>query len=189
MRNLIYTNMASLDGYMEGPDGNLDWAIIDEELHTFVNDQERETGAMLYGRRTYEVMAAFWPTADAEPSKYPPYIIEYARIWQQIPKIVFSRTLDRVEGNASLIKEVSVDSIMKLKEQPGKNLEVGGANLASTFIKLGLIDEFRLFIQPVILGAGKPMYPVLSDKINLNLVEDRRFSSGVVYLHYQKVSE
>jgi dihydrofolate reductase len=188
MRKLIYTNMASLDGFVEDADGSLDWVIIDEELHTFVNEQERETGAFLYGRRTYEVMAGFWPTADADPAN-PPFIIEYARIWKQIPLFVFSRTLERVEGNATLIKEVSVDSIMAMKEQPGKNLEVGGANLASTFIKLGLIDEFRLFIQPVILGAGKPMYPVLSDKINLNLVEDRRFSSGVVYLHYQKVSE
>ena len=187
MRRLIYTIMASLDGFVEGPEGGLDWAIIDEELHTFVNDHERVIGAFLYGRRTYELMASFWPTADTDPAN-PAYIVDFARIWKRTPKIVFSRTLDWVEGNARLVKEVSAGSIARLKEQPGKDIEVGGANLAASFMRLGLIDEYRFYIHPVTLGGGKPMLPVLDDQVNLKLVETHKFASGVVYLHYKNAT-
>jgi dihydrofolate reductase len=175
--------MVSLDGFIEGPNRELDWHIIDEELHTFVNEQQSAIDACLYGRRMYEVMT-YWETADQDPSS-PEYALEFARIWKNMPKIVFSKTLERVQGNARLVRDNIAEEITKLKAQPGKDLELGGANIASTFMRLGLIDEYRLFVHPVVLGSGTPMFPALDDKITLRLVETRTFGSGVVYLRYQ----
>ena len=185
MRKLIYFTMTSLDGFIDKPDRNLDWVIIDEELHTYVNNLEREIGAYLYGRRMYELMQAYWPTADTQSSLA--VEVEFSRIWKGIPKIVFSKTLDRVEGNARLVREDAVAEVIRLKEQPGKDLEVGGAVLASTLMRSGLIDEYRLFIQPVLLGAGTPMFPALEAVTKLRLVEIHTFTSGVVFLRYQRV--
>lgn len=183
MRKVIYSMLVSLDGFIEGPNRELDWHIIDEELHTFINNQQSEFDTYLYGRRLYEVMT-YWETADMNPSA-PEYELEFARIWKKMPKIVFSKTLEQVPGNARLIRDNITAEITKLKQQPGKNMDLGGPNLASTFMRFGLIDEYRLFIQPVVLGSGTPMFPALGDKINLRLVETRTFGSGVVYLHYQ----
>ena len=183
MRKVIYSMFVSLDGFIEGPNKELDWHIVDEELHTYVNDQERALGSFLYGRRMYEVMS-YWQTADTNPSS-PEHEVEYARIWKSIPKIVFSKTLEQVEGNARLVRENIVEEITKLKEQTGKDLGLGGANIASTVMRLGLIDEYRLYVHPVVLGGGTPMFPTLGDTINLRLVETRTFSSGVVLLRYQ----
>ncbi len=183
MRKLIYFSMASLDGFIERPNGSLDWQIIDEELHLFVNNQAREVGASLYGRRMYELMMAYWPTADT-PSN-PAFISEFAQIWKQMPKIVFSRTLDRVEGNARLIKGDPVAEVARLKEQPGKNLEVGGAKLAQALMGAGLIDEYQIYIHPIILGTGTPMFPGATESCKLKLVETHTFKSGVVFLRYQ----
>jgi dihydrofolate reductase len=183
MRKLIYFSMASVDGFMDRPDRNLDWVIIDEELHTYVNNLEREIGVYLYGRRMYEIMEAYWPTADKQSSLT--YEVEFARIYKKIPKIVFSKTLERVEGNARLVRENVVEEVTRLKEQPGKDLEVGGANLASTLMRAGLIDEYRIFVHPVILGAGTPMFPALDEATKLRLVETHTFGSGVVFLRYR----
>jgi len=183
MGKVIYSMFVSLDGFIEGPNKELDWHIVDEELHTYVNDQERALGAFLYGRRMYEVMS-YWQTADTNPSS-PEHEVEYARIWKSIPKIVFSKTLEQVEGNARLVRENIVEEITKLKEQTGKDLGLGGANIASTFMRLGLIDEYQLYVHPVVLGGGTPMFPTLGDTINLRLVEARTFGSGVVLLRYQ----
>jgi dihydrofolate reductase len=184
MRKVIYSMFVSLDGFIEGPNRRLDWHIVDEELHRFVNDQQSEIDTYLYGRRMYEVMA-YWETADENPSS-PGYELEFARIWKNMPKIVFSKTLEQVQGNARLVREDIAAEITKLKAQPGKDLVLGGANIASTFMQFGLIDEYRLFVHPVVLGNGTPMFPALNDTINLRLVETHTFSSGVVYLRYRR---
>ena len=183
MRKVIYSMFVSLDGFIAGPNKELDWHIIDEELHRFVNDQERAIGTYLYGRRMYEVMS-YWQTADTNPSS-PAHVIEYARIWQSIPKIVFSKTLKQVGPNAKLVEDNIAEEIAKLKEQPGKDMALGGAGIASTFMRLGLIDEYGLYVHPVIIGDGTPMFPALDNKINLRLIETRKFGSGVVLLRYQ----
>jgi dihydrofolate reductase len=184
MRKLIYSMGVSLDGFIAGPDGEIDWSAPDEELHRFHNQQARESGAHLYGRRLYEVMT-YWETADQKPS-LPEHELEFARIWKDTPKIVFSNTLEKVEGNARLVRNSVAEEVAKLKEQPGKDLAVGGAGLASTFIKLGLVDEYRLFVSPVVLGGGTPYFPPLEKRIDLELVETRTFGSRVVYVRYRR---
>jgi dihydrofolate reductase len=183
-RKLIYSMGVSLDGFIAGPGGEIDWSAPDEELHRFHNQQMRETGPNLYGRRLYEVMT-YWETADENPS-ISEYEREFARIWKDTPKIVFSKTLEKVEGNARLVRDNVAEEVAKLKEQPGEDLAVGGAGLASTFMKLGLIDEFRLFVSPVVLGGGTPYFPALDERVNLELVETRTFGSRVVYLRYRR---
>jgi dihydrofolate reductase len=187
MRKLIYSMGVSLDGFIAGPDGEIDWSAPDEELHRFHNQQARETGAHLYGRRLYEVMR-YWETAEENPSA-PEHELEFARIWKDTPKIVFSKTLEKVEGNAKLVGDNVAEEVARLKEEPGNDLAVGGAGLASTFIKLGLIDEYRLFVSPVVLGGGTPYFPALDERINLELVETRTFGSRVVYFRYQRVED
>jgi dihydrofolate reductase len=183
-RNLIYSMTVSLDGFIAGPDGEIDWSPPDEELHRFHNQQVREIGTHLLGRRLYEVMV-YWETADQNPSAAE-YELEFARIWQNLPKIVFSKTLAEVQGNARLVRDGVAEEVARLKEQPGKDLAVGGAGLASTLIKLGLVDEYRLFVSPVVLGGGTPYFPPLDERIDLELAEARTFGSRVVYVRYRK---
>ena len=185
MRKLIYSMGVSLDGFIAGADGDIDWSAPDDELHRFHNQQARETGAELYGRRLYETMR-YWETAEDNPSA-PEQELEFARIWKDTPKIVFSKTLERVEGNARLVRDNVAEEVAQLKEQPGKDLAVGGAGLASSVMKLGLIDEYRLFVSPVVLGGGTPYFPALDERISLELVETRTFGSRVVYLRYRRV--
>jgi dihydrofolate reductase len=174
----------SLDGFIAGPGGEIDWSAPDEELHRFHNEQTRELGAHLVGRRLYEEML-YWETADQSPSAGETER-EFARIWRGLPKVVFSNTLEKVEGNATLATEGLAEEVAKLKEQPGKDIAVGGAGLASTAAKLGLIDEYRLFVSPVVLGAGTPYFPALDERIDLELVETRTFGSRVLYLRYRR---
>ena len=182
MRKLIYEMNVSLDGFIEGPNRELDWGRVDEESMRFYSEQQSGMDTLLYGRRLYEVMT-YWETAEADPS-IPDYEREFARIWKNSTKLVFSKTLEQVQGNARLVRGDIAEEIRKLKQQPGKDLEIGGPNLASTVIQLGLIDEYRLVVHPVVLGSGTPFFPALGDKINLRLVETRTFGSGVVYLRY-----
>jgi dihydrofolate reductase len=184
VRKLIYEMGVSLDGFIKGPDGGFDWGVPDEEQHRFHNQHMRETGASLYGRRLYETMT-YWETADEDPSASE-VELEFARLWKDRPKIVFSKTLEKVEGNSRLVRDVVAEEIAELKEQPGEDLAVGGAGLASTFIKLGLVDEYRLFVYPVVVGGGTPYFPALDEKIDLELVETRTFGSRVVYVRYQR---
>jgi dihydrofolate reductase len=185
VRKVIYSMGVSLDGFIAGPDGEIDWGAPDEELHRFHNEQTLELGAHFCGRRLYEEML-YWETADQNPSASD-VAREFAHIWQNLPKIVFSKTLERVEGNATLASRDVSEEVAELKEQPGKDLAVGGAGLASTFARLGLIDEYRLFVSPVVLGGGTPYFPALDARIDLELVETRTFGSRVVYLRYQRV--
>ena len=186
MRKVSYSMSVSLDGFVETSDRRIDWVIVDEELHTFFNEQARQTDAFLFGRRMYELMVDFWPTADTDPSN-PAYVVEYARIWKDMPKIVFSRTLDKVEWNSRLIRDHMAEEIMTLKAQPGRELSVGGPTIASAFMQLGLIDEYGLFVNPIVLGGGTPFFPARTVPLNLRLIETRPFASGVVYLRYQPV--
>ena len=184
MRKLIYSMSVSLDGFIAGPDGAIDWSGPDEEQHRFHNEQIRETGVHLCGRRLYETMI-YWETADENPSA-PEYELEFARLWKDTPRIVYSKTLEKVEGNARLARDGVAEEVAKLKEQPGKDLAVGGAGLASTCIKLGLVDEYWLFVNPVVLGGGTPYFPALDERINLELIETRTFASRVVYVRYRR---
>ncbi len=182
MGKLIYSMMTSLDGYVETPDRSIDWVIVDEEVHRFANDEARERGAFLHGRRLYELMAGFWPTADDDPAA-PSYVAEFARIWRDKPKVVFSKTLERVEWNSRLAREVVAGEVAELKREYG-DLEVGGPTLAATCARLGLIDEYGLYVNPVVLGSGTPFFPTLDRRIDLRLVETRTFGSGVVFVRY-----
>jgi dihydrofolate reductase len=185
MRKLIYSMGVSLDGFIAGPQGEIDWTAPDEQLHRFHNEQMREIGAHLCGRRLYETMV-YWETAEENPSASD-YELEFARIWKGLPKIVFSKTLQKVEGDARLVRDGLADEVAKLKGQPGKDLAVGGTGLASSCIELGLIDEYRLFVSPVVLGGGTPYFPPLEERIDLELVETRTFGSRVVYVRYRRV--
>jgi dihydrofolate reductase len=190
MGRVVYSMGVSLDGYMEGPNHELDWHIVDEELQSYVMVQQRRVGAYLWGRRVYEHMAAYWATADQDPSASS-FVLDYARIWKNTPKIVFSRTLEHVEHEARdkvrLLGEVTPETVATLKTEFDSDLSIGGANLAASFMRLGLIDEYGLFVEPVILGRGTPFFPQLDRPIKLRLVETHTFGSGIVYLHYQPV--
>ena len=185
MRKLIYSMGVSLDGFIAGPGGEIDWSAPDEELHRFHNQQTREIGAHLCGRGLYEEMV-YWETADENPSAAE-HELEFAHIWKRLPKIVFSKTLATVEGNARLVTDGVGEEVAKLKDQPGDDLAVGGAGLASTCIELDLVDEYRLFVSPVVLGGGTPYFPGLEARIDLELVETRTFGSRVVYVRYRCV--
>jgi dihydrofolate reductase len=184
VRKVIYSMGVSLDGFIAGPGGEIDWSAPEEELHRFHNQQTRELGAHFCGRRLYETMV-YWETAGENPS-LSEHELEFARIWKALPKIVFSRTLEAVEGNASLRRDAIAEEVARLKQQPGKDLAVGGAGLAGAFMKLGLIDEFRLFVSPVLLGDGTPFFPGPEKRIDLELLETRTFGESVVYLRYRR---
>jgi dihydrofolate reductase len=184
MRKVIYSMSPSLDGFIAGPGGEIDWSAPDEELHRFHNQQTRDIGAHFLGRRLYEVML-YWETAEENPSATE-YTLEFARIWKALPKIVVSKTLEKVEGNARLIRGDIAEEVAELKRQPGKDIAVGGAGLAATFTELGLIDEYLLFLNPVVLGGGTRYFPALEERIGLELVETRTFGSRVVYLRYRR---
>ena len=178
MRKLIYGMGVSLDGYIADGAGAIDWSAPDEELHRYHNEQGRETGVNLYGRRMWETMRVWgddgFATGEVER--------EWAELWKATPKLVFSTTLDAVEGNATLHRDGAREEVERLKREPGKDLVVGGAGLAASLVDL--IDEYRLYVNPVLLGAGTPFFPPLSDRIGLELAETRTFGSRVVYLRY-----
>ena len=184
MRKLIYSMTVSLDGFIADPGGEIDWTAPDDELHRFHNERVRELGAILCGRRLYEVMV-YWETAHENPG-IGETELEFARIWQALPKVVFSSTLRSVEGNARLATREVGEEVAALKEQPGKDLEVGGARLAAACIERDLVDDYRLFVSPVVLGGGTPLFPPLEARIDLELVETRTFGSRVVYMRYRR---
>jgi dihydrofolate reductase len=183
MRKVILMMSVSLDGFFEGPDHELDWQVIDDELHTHFNEELAAMSAFLDGRVTYELMAAYWPTADADPSASRP-MAEFARIWRDMPKVVYSRTLQTAGWNTSVVRDVVREQVLELKARPGGDMVLGGANLAATFMRHDLVDEYRLYVHPVVLGRGRPLFPESEARIGLRLAETRTFRSGVVLLRY-----
>jgi dihydrofolate reductase len=180
---LIYLLNVSIDGFIETRDHSLDWSLVDEELHTWFNDQMRGLDATFYGRRLYETMAAFWPTGEENPDSTPA-MREFARIWNPLPKIVFSTSLDRVEHNSRLVRGDVGEVFEQVRDEFGGDLGVAGANLAGQFVRRGLVDEYRLVIHPVALGAGTPYWPQLEAPLPLRLVDEHRFTSGVELRSY-----
>jgi dihydrofolate reductase len=186
MGKLIYSLNVSLDGYAATSDGGLEWAEVDEELHTWFNDQAKELAASLYGRRMYELMNGYWPTAEDDPSASAPER-EFSRIWKAIPRIVFSSTLESVDENSRLVSGDVGEQLTRLRQQYDGDMDVGGPTLAAAFIRRGLVDEFRLLVHPVILGGGLPFFPQLDEPIPLRQVERHEFRSGVTYLGFARV--
>ena len=185
MKKIVLWMSISLDGYFEGPDHDLSWHRVDEELHQDFNDRLAVMSAFLDGRVTYELMADFWPTADLDPSSSA-QIVEFAGIWRDMPKIVYSRTLERGDWNTTILREVVAEDVERLKREPGGDLALGGADLAATFRRLDLIDEYRLYVHPVILGAGQPLFSDSGRTTDLRLVDTQRFGNGVVELTYTR---
>jgi dihydrofolate reductase len=187
MAKLIYSAITSLDGYIEDAEGKFDWAEPDEEVHTFVNDLERSVGTYLYGRRMYETMV-FWESPPDQAAQ-PPFVQDFAGIWQRADKIVYSRTLQTVTSAKTRIEpEFDPDAVLQLKAKAGADLSVGGAALAAQAIKAELVDEYQLFLVPVVVGGGKCCLPANDVRMNLELLNERRFRNGTVYLHYRTQS-
>ncbi len=180
MARLVYSMFASVDGYIEAPGHDIGWSVPDEELHAYANDEARASSVFLYGRRLYELMAQFWPTADAGPDT-PEVIADFARVWRDKPKVVFSRTLTEVAWNSRLVRDDPATEIARLKRELDGELSVGGPTLAASVIDL--VDEFRLFLHPVALGAGTPFFP--DRRLPLRLIDTKTFGSGVVLLRYE----
>jgi dihydrofolate reductase len=185
VRKIVVMMSVSVDGFIEGPDRELDWHLVDDELHRHFNEQLGAMGAFLNGRVTYELMAAFWPTADTDPASTGP-MVEFARIWRDMPKLVFSRTLERADWNATVVHEVVPDQIRRLKAEPGGDLALGGADLAAAFRRQDLIDEYRLYVHPVLIGRGKPLFQPSDARTGLRLAQTRPFGNGVVLLRYTR---
>jgi dihydrofolate reductase len=180
---LIYLMNVSLDGYIETPDHSLDWTHVDDELHGWFNDQTRSLDATIYGRRLYEVMAAYWPTGEENPASTD-VMREFARIWNPMPKVVFSTSLDRVDHNSRLVRGDVGEVLEDLRREFDGDIDVGGPNLAGQFVRRGLVDRFELVIHPVVLGAGTPYWPELEQPLRLRLTETKTFGSGVVLVSY-----
>ena len=183
MGRLIYTLNVSLDGFIETSDHSVDWGVNDDELLTWFTDRARGLAASLYGRRLYELMSAYWPTAQDDPAATEP-MREFGRIWLAIPKIVFSSTLTSVDWNSRLVRGDVGEELARLRTELDGDFEVGGPTLASAFIGRGLVDRYELVVHPVILGSGTPYLPPLDAPIRLRLTDTRTFASGVTYLGY-----
>lgn len=183
MARLIYTGITSLDGYIADENGKFDWSAPDEDVHAFVNDLERPIGTYLYGRSLYEVMV-YWETAHTEPDQ-PPFVLDYATVWQAADKVVYSTTLESVTSARTRIERTfDPQTVRAMKDAADRDLSVGGPVLAAHAFRAGLVDEVHVFVSPVVVGGGKQFLP---DKVRLNLelVEERRFRNGVVFLQYR----
>ncbi|MGB3439596.1 MAG: dihydrofolate reductase family protein [Actinophytocola sp.] len=184
MGKLTYGMGVSVDGYTADARGDIDWSAPDEELHQYWNDAAREIALSCYGRRLYELMSAYWPTADEDPDATP-LITDFARIWRDMPKVVFSQSLASVDWNSRLERGAVVEVVTRLKAETDGVLEVGGATLAAPLVRAGLVDEYRIALSPTAVGGGTPYFPALPNRIPLRLVENRTFPSGAVLLRYE----
>jgi dihydrofolate reductase len=182
MAKLIYSMITSLDGYVADESGAFDWAAPDDEVHAFVNDLERPIGTYLYGRRMYETMQ-YWETADAQPGQSP-VSLDFAQLWQAADKIVYSTSLDAVSTERTRLERTfDVAAVRDLKRVADRDVSVGGPTLAAQAIGAGLVDEYQLFVNPIVVGGGTAAIPS-NMRIPLDLADERRFRSGVVYLRY-----
>ena len=185
MRKIIFSIPITLDGYIEGPHRELDWVIADDELHNFYSDLLENIDLVLFGRVTYELMAGYWPTATNDPS-LPAGMLRYANTINPMKKIVFSNTFKNVGWNTQVINTLIPDEIKKMKAQPGRDIALGGgAALAQAFMQHGLVDEYLLVVQPVVIGDGKPLFKGIQSMHKLDLLWSRRFHSGAVALCYR----
>jgi dihydrofolate reductase len=184
MRKIILMMSVSVDGFIEGPDRELDWHTVDDELHGHFNEVLSTMGAFLNGRVMYERMAEFWPTADIPEAPW--WVVEFARVWRDMPKIVYSTTLERADWNTTVVREVIPEDVMQLKKQPGGDMALGGADIAAAFMRNDLIDVYRIYVHPVVIGQGKLLFQPADTKTELRLAETRSFGNGVVLLHYQR---
>ncbi|MEU1517352.1 dihydrofolate reductase family protein [Streptomyces sp. NPDC005811] len=188
MRKIVLMMSVSLDGYMEGPDRDISWHRVDDEVHQDANDFVARMAGLLSGRVTHDLMADFWPTADADPET-PAVMAEFAALWREIPKYVYSRTLEHADWNTTIVREVVPEEVRALRERhdaelgPG-DLGLGGADLGAEFLRLGLVDQIRLYVHPVLIGRGKPLFPDTGTVTGLHLAESRTFGNGVVLLRY-----
>ena len=183
MVKLIYSAITSLDGYVADERGGFDWAAPDEEVHTFVNDLERRVGTYLYGRRMYEVMV-YWETAHTILD-HPPSAQDFAGIWKAADKIVYSKTLEKVSSARTRIeRDFDPEAVRQMKALAESDITVGGPELAAQAINAGLVDEYHLFVAPIVVGGGKQTLPN-NVRLELELLDERRFASGVVHLHYR----
>ena len=182
MRKVILSNLVSLDGFFEGPKRELDWFVVNDEFFEYAKGLLNSVDTILFGRVTYEHMASYWPTPFAKEDD--PVVADKMNT---IPKIVFSKTLDKVEwSNSRLVKENIAEEVSQLKQQQGRDLAIfGSANLAVSLLQMGLIDELRIMVNPVVLGNGKPLFTGLHDKVKLKLIRTRTFRSGNILLYYQ----
>jgi dihydrofolate reductase len=179
---LIYSAITSLDGYVADEDGKFDWSAPDEEVHAFVNDLARSVGTYLFGRRMYEVMVA-WENPEAFADQ--PVLRDYAEIWQDADKVVYSKTLEAVSSSKTRIeRDFDADAVREMKVRAVRDLSVGGPELAAQAIEAGLVDEIHLFLAPIVVGGGKQSLPD-GARLELELLSERRFGNGVVHLHYR----
>lgn len=187
MRNVILSMNVTLDGLIEGSDGDLEWTRVDDELWGYVNETLETVDTVLFGRVTYQGFAEYWPAAAANPSSPQPEMA-FGRWIDNTPKIVFSKTLEKVEWkNSRLVKGDIAEEIASLKKQPGKDMVMfGGAAIAAAFMTAGLIDDYRITVFPVVLGEGKPLFEEVMGRTNLRLVSAKTFKSGAVGLRYRK---
>jgi dihydrofolate reductase len=185
MRKIVYSLSVSLDGFFEGPNGEIDWHRVDGELHAHMNERFGRYGAFLTGRVTHDLMADYWPAADRNPDSSPEEV-EFASIWRDVPKVVFTRgTTTSTDWNTTVRHGVDPDEIRALKGEPGGDMVVGGPNLAAAFRDLGLIDEYTIYVHPVLVGSGNPAFPETDELTGLDLVGTKTFGNGVVLLHYR----
>jgi dihydrofolate reductase len=183
MAKLIYSAIASLDGYIADEDGNFDWAVPDEEVHAFINDLDRPLGTYLYGRRMYEMMVG-WET-DHTLADQSPLMRDFAGLWQAADKIVYSRTLEAVSTARTRIeRDFDPEAVRQMKVSAGRDMVVGGADLAAQAFRAGLVDECHLFVAPIVVGGGKQSLPN-DARVKLELLGERRFEGGMVYLRYR----
>lgn len=185
MRKIILSTPITLDGYIEGPHRELDWVNADDELHDFFTQELKDTDLLLFGRVAYELLAGYWPAATSDPS-LPRAMVDFANTINPLPKIVYTTTLKETGWNTTIRRSLVPEEIMEMKMQPGKNIGLsGGATIAGTFLRHGLVDEIRLMIQPVAIGSGKSLFGGLEDYLKLEFLWQKAFQSGAVALCYR----
>lgn len=187
MNKVILFVQISLDGFFEGPKKELDWNMVDDELHDHILEVLGPMGGFLSGRGAYELMAGYWPTADADPAATP-FVKEFARIWREMPKVVYSKTLDSAGWNTTIARDVVRDEVEVLKRGSRGDLVVGGGELGAAFMAQDLVDEYRIYVHPIRIGEGNRLFPPSQEKVPLRLIETRAFGNGVALLRYERVS-
>ncbi|MFG1885255.1 dihydrofolate reductase family protein [Micromonospora sp. NPDC049102] len=184
MRKLTFGMNVSLDGYVAAPGDDLGWGVPSDELFQWWSDRVAATGTALYGRRLWEAMSSHWPTADQQPGATPP-TVEFAGRWRDMPKVVFSSTIDAVDWNSRLVTGDAITEICRLKGEDGGPMDLAGATLAAAAMREGLIDEYTLVTHPVLIGGGRPFFAAIDNWVNLTLVETRTFPNGVLLTSYE----